>query len=71
MMLMNKELFGFLDIHFRLQPFAGSHAHDAAKELGDALDEEQDAGRHDHGLELAYFQPVTMSAVTPGKKKSR
>ena len=45
-------LLGLLDVVLRLDPFAGAHAVDAAEDLRDALDEEQDAGGDDDRLEL-------------------
>ena len=45
-------VFGFDDILLGLEPDIGADGVDAAEHLGDALDEQQDAGGDDHRLEL-------------------
>ena len=49
---LHQDLLGLLDIVDGAEPFAGPQADDAAEHLGDALEEEQDAGGDDDRLEL-------------------
>ena len=49
---LHQDLLGLLDVVVGAQPLAGAQADDAAEHLGDALQEEQDAGGDDDRLEL-------------------
>src|SRR3546814_6313669 len=52
--LLHQKDLGFLDVIRRQQPLAGAHAVDAAQDLRDALQRQQEARCHDDRLELEH-----------------